>query len=55
MKKILLSLLALCSMTAMAKDYTNGFFILNEDWFGHNSSTVNFYSYPKFNGHNYFS
>lgn len=45
MKKILLSLLALCSMTAMAKDYTNGFFILNEDWFGHNSSTVNFYSY----------
>jgi hypothetical protein len=26
-------------------DYTNGFFILNEDWFGHNSSSINFYSF----------
>lgn len=25
--------------------YTDGVFIVNEDWFGHNSSTVNFYSY----------
>ena len=23
-------------------DYTNGIFILNEDWFGHNNSTINF-------------
>ncbi len=26
-------------------DYTNGFFILNEDWYGHNSSSINFYSF----------
>ncbi|QGY46287.1 DUF5074 domain-containing protein [Maribellus comscasis] len=25
-----------------AQDYTNGIFILNEDWFGHNNSTINF-------------
>ena len=23
-------------------DYTQGVFILNEDWFGHNNSTINF-------------
>lgn len=25
-----------------AQDYTNGVFILNEDWYGHNNSTLNF-------------
>ncbi len=25
-----------------AQNYTNGIFILNEDWFGHNNSTINF-------------
>lgn len=36
-------------MAAMAScamaEYTDGLWLLNEDWFGHNSSTVNFYSY----------
>ncbi len=27
---------------AQSKEYTNGVFILNEDWFGHNNSTINF-------------
>jgi hypothetical protein len=30
------------AFTAAAKEYTNGVFILNEDWFGHNNSTLNF-------------
>lgn len=30
------------TFAATAKDYTNGVFILNEDWFGHNNSTLNF-------------
>ncbi len=28
--------------TAQSKEYTDGVFILNEDWFGHNNSTINF-------------
>ena len=28
-----------------AQEFQNGIFVLNEDWFGHNSSTINFYSY----------
>lgn len=38
--------LAVCGQGyAAQKEFKNGFFILNEDWFGHNSSTINFYSY----------
>lgn len=35
--------MAVSSMSAAKFD--NGIFILNEDWFGHNASSVNFYSY----------
>lgn len=28
--------------SALAEKYTNGVFILNEDWFGHNNSSINF-------------
>lgn len=34
--------LAALSASAQQKDYTKGVFIVNEDWFGHNSSSVNF-------------
>ena len=33
---------AFFTATAQSKEYTNGVFILNEDWFGHNNSTINF-------------
>lgn len=36
---------ALIAVSAGATDYTNGFFVLNEDWFGHQSSSINFFSY----------
>ncbi|MFT3738928.1 MAG: DUF5074 domain-containing protein [Breznakibacter sp.] len=29
-------------LTAVPQEYTNGVFILNEDWFGHNNSSLNF-------------
>ena len=49
MKRIFTSICALvCAAMAtngVAQGYTDGVFIVNEDWFGHNSSTVNFYSY----------
>lgn len=34
---------AACAVAA--DNYTGGIYMVNEDWFGHNSSTVNFYSY----------
>lgn len=34
-------LLSFCILSAQGK-YKNGVFILNEDWFGHNNSTINF-------------
>ncbi len=33
---------AFFTAAAQSKEYTNGVFILNEDWFGHNNSTINF-------------
>ncbi len=33
---------AFFTATAQSKEYTDGVFILNEDWFGHNNSTINF-------------
>lgn len=44
MKKsfIILSAVALtASLSTLAKDYAKGIFIVNEDWYGHNNSTVN--------------
>ena len=29
---------------ATAQDYTNGVYVLNEDWYGHNNSTLNFWN-----------
>lgn len=45
-KTILLCLSTIFALCVFAQaSYTNGIFIVNEDWFGHNSSSVNFYSY----------
>lgn len=46
MKKTIFALLAMASMaTAVAAEYTNGVFVLNEDWYGHNPSSLNYYGY----------
>lgn len=43
MKKYLLLPLLAFSLSAMAEcDYTKGVFIVNEDWYGHQNSTVNY-------------
>ncbi|GHU78671.1 hypothetical protein FACS1894145_1210 [Bacteroidia bacterium] len=40
---LIYSLLWIVTFTATARtDYSKGIFILNEDWFGHNNSTLNF-------------
>ncbi|MDR0749888.1 MAG: Ig-like domain-containing protein, partial [Tannerellaceae bacterium] len=41
-----------CEVTVKAADYTTGVFIVNEDWFGHNNSTLN-YLYPETGTWNY--
>ena len=38
------ALIAGGSMQSMAQDYTNGVYVLNEDWYGHNNSTLNFWN-----------
>ena len=45
MKNFMLMLAAGLMAANSYAQYTDGVFIVNEDWFGHNSSTVNFYSY----------
>ncbi len=47
MKKISAIIASVALATSAFADYTNGVFILNEDWYGHNSSTINFYSYDE--------
>ncbi|MDE6109211.1 MAG: DUF5074 domain-containing protein, partial [Muribaculaceae bacterium] len=43
MKKTLLLFVLAASFAARAEtDYTDGVFIVNEDWYGHQNSTVNF-------------
>lgn len=37
--------LALAGSASAEQEFQNGIFILNEDWYGHNASTINFYSY----------
>ena len=37
--------LGIAACSTAAAQFTNGIFILNEDWYGHNPSSVNFYSY----------
>ena len=32
------------SMQSIAQNYTNGVYVLNEDWYGHNNSTLNFWN-----------
>lgn len=42
-KKLLgLIILVGIALATQAQDYTNGVFILNEDWYGHNNSSLNF-------------
>ena len=38
------TLIAGSSMQHMAQNYTNGVYVLNEDWYGHNNSTLNFWN-----------
>ncbi|MDE6630875.1 MAG: hypothetical protein K2K11_05590, partial [Bacteroidales bacterium] len=35
-------MLCLCPLRSQEADYTQGVFVLNEDWFGHQNSTINF-------------
>ena len=47
MKKIyslFASVLIVGSSQAIAQDYTIGAYVLNEDWYGHNNSTLNFWN-----------
>lgn len=39
---ILTATVAALSATAAAEDLDGGFFILNEDWYGHQNSTINY-------------
>ena len=41
---IFLSLYIIC-VSAVKAEYTNGVLILNEDWFGHSSGSINYYNY----------
>lgn len=41
-KAILISLLAIPFAVSADTDYTDGVFIVNEDWYGHQNSTVNY-------------
>lgn len=38
------TLIAGCSLQSIAQNYTNGVYVLNEDWYGHNNSTLNFWN-----------
>ena len=38
------ALIAGSSLQPMAQNYTNGAYVLNEDWYGHNNSTLNFWN-----------
>lgn len=40
-KQIILTAIATVAAIASAQDYKNGVFVLNEDWYGHNNSTLN--------------
>lgn len=45
MRKTLLSIISICALQfsfGQAKQFTNGVFIVNEDWFGHSNGSVNF-------------
>ena len=44
--RILLSLsMFIVCVSALKAEYTNGVFLLNEDWFGHTSGSINYYNY----------
>ncbi|WP_333662956.1 DUF5074 domain-containing protein [Chishuiella changwenlii] len=45
MRKILLSIISICALQysfAQTKEFNNGVFIVNEDWFGRSNGSVNF-------------
>ena len=44
-RNIILTLVMLICVSAVKADYTNGVFFLNEDWYGHDYGSLNFYSY----------
>ena len=45
-RKLLLSLsMFIVCVSALKAEYTNGVFLLNEDWFGHSPGSLNFYNY----------
>lgn len=39
------SILCIACVSVVKADYTNGILILNEDWYGHNESSMNYYDY----------
>lgn len=46
--KLLFTAALFASLCANAQeDFTNGVFIVNEDWYGHNNSTINYFDYTK--------
>ena len=44
-KLILILGMYIVCVSALKAEYTNGVYILNEDWFGHTSGSINFYNY----------
>ncbi len=38
------ALIMIGSLQSIAQNYTNGVYVLNEDWYGHNNSTLNFWN-----------
>ena len=38
------ALIVACPKQSIAQNYTNGVYVLNEDWYGHNNSTLNFWN-----------
>lgn len=38
------TLIAAGTLQSVAQDYNNGVYVLNEDWYGHNNSTINFWN-----------
>lgn len=38
------ALIMVGSLQSVAQNYTNGVYVLNEDWYGHNNSTLNFWN-----------
>lgn len=47
MKKLLLLIICIIGVSSVNAQYTDGVYILNEDWFGHSPSSINFFDYEE--------